>query len=50
VQTQIEGPHASYSKQASFYEEEINAYVTVNPKLGKEAVAVTLARFKDASK
>lgn len=50
VQTQVEGPHASYSKPASFYREKINAYVTAHPKLGKEAVAVTLARFKDASK
>jgi hypothetical protein len=50
LRTQVEGPHASYSKPASFYWEKINAYVAANPKLGKEAVATTLARFKDPSR
>lgn len=50
LRTQVEVPLASYSKPASFYREKINAYVTANPKLGKEAVSRTLARFKDISK
>jgi hypothetical protein len=49
MRTQVEGPHASYSKSDDFYREKINAFVTANPKLGNEAVAKTLARFKDAS-
>jgi hypothetical protein len=49
IRTQVEGPHPSYSKPASFYREKINAFLTANPKLGNEAVAKTLARFKDAS-
>jgi hypothetical protein len=50
LRTQVDGPHGSYSRPDSFYLEKINAYVTANPKLGKEAVATTLNRFKDASK
>lgn len=50
LRTQVAGPHGSYTKPDSFYWEKINAYVTANPKLGKEAIATTLARFKDANK
>jgi hypothetical protein len=50
VRTQVKGPHGSYSKPDSYYWEKVNTYVTANPKLGKEAVATTLARFKDTSK
>ena len=45
MRTQVEKPHARYSKSNSFYREKINAFVTANPKLGNEAVAKTLARF-----
>jgi hypothetical protein len=50
LRTQIEEPHASFSKSASFYWEKVNAFVTANPKLGKEAVATTLNRFRDKPK
>jgi len=49
MRTQVDGPHASYSKSDSFYWGKINAFVTAHPKLDEEAVAKTLARFKDAS-
>lgn len=48
--TQVEEPHASFSKPDSFYWEKVNAFVAANPKLGKEAVAKTLARFRDKPK
>jgi hypothetical protein len=49
MRTQVEGPHASYSRSDDFYREKINAFVTANPKLGNEAIATTLARFKDVN-
>jgi hypothetical protein len=48
IRTWVEGPHASYSKSDNFYWEKINAFVATHPKLGNEAVATTIARFKDA--
>ena len=50
LRTQVEEPHASFSKSDSFYWEKVNAFVTANPKLGREAVAKTLATFRDRPK
>jgi hypothetical protein len=50
LRNQVEEPHASFSKPEGFYWEKVNAFVTANPKLGKEAVAKTLTRFRDKPK
>jgi hypothetical protein len=45
--TQMNEKHGSYSKTDGFYWNSINSFIAANPKLGKEAVAITLARFED---
>jgi len=45
--TEVTAPAESYSGSASSYRRKIDAFVRANPKLSKEAVAVTLHRFRD---
>jgi hypothetical protein len=45
--TQLREPHASYSQSNEFYRGRINGFVKTHPTAGNEAVAITLARFKD---
>ena len=40
-------PHDSYSKSPIVYRDKIDVFVKANPKLGGEAVADTLRRFRD---
>lgn len=47
LKTQVSAPTESYSGSASSYRRKIDAFVKANPKQGKEAVAVTLRRFRD---
>jgi hypothetical protein len=47
LKTQVSDPTESYSKSASSYRRRIDAFVRSNPKLGKEAVAITLRRYRD---
>ena len=47
LRTQVTAPTESYSRSASSYRRKIDAFVRANPKLGNEAVAVTLHRFRD---
>jgi hypothetical protein len=47
LKTQVSAPTESYSGSASTYRRKIDAFVKANPKLGKEAVAVTLRRYRD---
>jgi hypothetical protein len=47
LKTQASTPTDSYSASASLYRRKIDAFVRANPKLGKEAVAITLRRYRD---
>ena len=47
LKTQVSTPTESYSGSASSYRRKIDAFVKANPKQGKEAVAVTLHRYRD---
>ncbi|MGP8271485.1 MAG: hypothetical protein ACLQLH_15570 [Terracidiphilus sp.] len=47
LRTQVPAPTESYSGIATSYRRKIDAFVRANPKLGNEAVAVTLHRFRD---
>lgn len=47
LKTQVSAPTESYSASASSYRRKIDAFVKANPKLGKEAVAITLRRYRD---
>jgi hypothetical protein len=49
TRTQVPTPHDSYSKPSIIYRNKIDAFVKANPKLGAEAVADTLRRFRDKS-
>ncbi len=50
LKTQVSAPTDSYSKPPETYRRKIDAFVRANPKLGHEAVAVTLRRFRDHGK
>ena len=47
LKTQVPDSTEIYSKSASSYRRKIDAFVKANPKLDKEAIAVTLHRFRD---
>jgi hypothetical protein len=47
LRTQVREDGESYSHPAISYQQKIDAFVKANPKLGNEAVAVTLRRFRD---
>lgn len=47
LRTQVRENGESYSHPAISYQQKIDAFVKANPKLGNEAVAVTLRRFRD---
>jgi hypothetical protein len=47
VHSKLPTPHDSYSKSPIIYRDEIDAFVRAHPKLGREAVADTLRRFRD---
>lgn len=47
VRTQVDGPHERYSRLSDFYWSKIDAFVKSHPKLGDQALAKTLSRFKD---
>jgi hypothetical protein len=47
MKTQVSHPTESYSRSANYYCQRIDAFVSAHPKLGNEAVAVTLHRFRD---
>ena len=47
LKTQVPTPTDSYSKPPDAYRRKIDAFVKANPKLGNEAVAVTLHRYRD---
>jgi hypothetical protein len=47
LRTQVLPPTDSYSASPDTYRRKIDAFVKANPKLGKEAVAVTLRRYRD---
>jgi len=47
LRTQVPAPTDGYSASPDTYRRKIDAFVKANPKLGKEAVAVTLRRYRD---
>src|SRR5271165_3863518 len=47
LRTQVPPPTDGYSASPNTYRRKIDAFVKANPKLGKEAVAVTLRRYRD---
>ena len=47
LRTQVPSVSESYSRSANSYQRRIGAFVRANPKLSKEAVSVTLRRFRD---
>lgn len=47
MRTQVPAPADVYSASPDSYREKIDAFVRANPKLGHEAVATTLRRFRD---
>ena len=49
TRTQVPTPHDSCSKSSAIYRNKIDAFVRANPKLGNEAVADILRRFRDKS-
>lgn len=49
LKTQTPERTETYSKSASSYQRRIDEFVKANPKLGREAVATTLRRFRDKS-
>jgi len=50
LRTQVTAGADSYSHSSISYQRRIDAFVRANPKLGNEAVAVTLRRFRDKVK
>lgn len=48
MRTQVEKPHASYSKPVDSYRQKISAFFEAHPGMSKEAIAKTLARYQDA--
>jgi hypothetical protein len=47
LKTQVATPTESYSASAGSYRRKIDSFVRANPKQGKEAVAITLRRYRD---
>lgn len=47
LKTQISAPSESYSGSAGSYRRKIDAFVKKNPRQGKEALAITLRRYRD---
>jgi hypothetical protein len=47
LRTQTQTSAESYSQSAISYQRKIDAFVRANPKLGNEAIATTLRRFRD---
>jgi hypothetical protein len=47
LRTQVPASIESYSRSANYYRRKIDAFVSAHPKLGHEAIAATLHRFRD---